>query len=108
MCHRALKQEQILSCALRDCDFNCWFVFEEMRYETLLWRVQCSHLVGITGGKSKVESKEACNIPSFYLVKCVIAVNLAEMSSEGGAVVPATVVLISVVVQDLVSLFCVS
>lgn len=39
----------------------------------------------------KSESKEACNIPAFYPVKCAIAVNLAEMSSEGGALASASV-----------------
>lgn len=38
MCRRALKQEQILSCALRDCDFNHSFVLEEMGYGMMLWK----------------------------------------------------------------------
>lgn len=38
MCHRALWQQQILSCALRDCGFNHRFVLEEMRYGAMLWK----------------------------------------------------------------------
>lgn len=35
---RALKQEQILSCALRECDFNHRFVWEAMGYGMMLWK----------------------------------------------------------------------
>lgn len=111
MCHRKLKQKQILSCAFRDCDFNPRFVLEQMGYDTMLWK----GTVLSSGWQSWRKicqvirlRAESYNIPAFYLVKCVTAVNLAEMSSAGGAVVPASVVLISVLVQDFVSLFCIS
>lgn len=100
MCHRALKQEQILSCALRDCDFNCLFVLEEMGYGTMLWK-------GTVLSSGWRNWKKICQVVrlraerlvtsllSFCLVKCVIAVNLAKMPYEGGPVVPSSLVLIS-------------
>lgn len=47
-------------------------------------------------------------MPAFCLAKCAAVVDLAEPSSEGGAVVPASVVFISGLVPGLALLFCTS